>query len=82
MPTLNFLEHDTIFYDVSANEIIPTILEDTRYYVTSVTAGTLQVSDTGKSEDFVDAGDLPDFTASAFRYVRSTEDCTIFMRAL
>lgn len=82
MPTLNFIDHDTISYDVDANEIIPTILEDTRYYVTSVTDGTLQVSDTDTPADFVDAGALPDFTATAFRYVRSTAACTIYLRAI
>lgn len=82
MPTPNFLEYDTISYDVSANEIVPTHVGDTRYYVTSLTAGTLQVSDTDTPADFIDAGTLPDFTATAYRFVRSTAECTIYLRAI
>lgn len=73
-------ERDTLIATVLANDVVPTFRTGARYYVTSVSAGTLEVSDDGTNFDA--AGDLPDFTATAYRFVRITADGIIYMRAI
>lgn len=83
MADKDILELDTLKVSVEAGEAVSTYypLTGARYYVTSFTAGTLQVSDDGTN--FEDAGTLPDLTATAYRFVRlNGSGGDIYLRAI